>query len=399
MKKKYIPYVVGIPNLSVGLLWAMNMSLIPMLVSTVTNSNMMLGVLVSMGAFTGIFVQYIAGVISDRSHFSMGKRKPFILGGAILASLFIILLPIFHSYAIMFIVAFLFYFSLNFFQGPYYTLIPEVVEDNQLGLANGFSKIVSVLGSGVILLTGPMLWNINHFFPFLAAGFLGIFSVLAGALPIKENPDKYTKPTKLSFDFIKYPSVMMLFASIFFIFLSYGCITPFFVKYCVQQLHFSSGTASTGLFVLTIVGAIFALPAGIISDKVDRRLVLFAGSVIFTLGLFMATFVKTVGSMYLLLSLIGVGFICIQVTIYAILAEIVPPERLGEFMGIMNLFISLSQWLATLAMGWILDTVSFKYFFPIPSIIMLIAAIAIFVSRFNKDTQVNIKRCDNKFEN
>jgi len=384
MKKKYVPYVVGIPNLSVGLLWAMNMSLIPMLVGTVTDSNLMLGLLTSMGAFTGIFVQYLAGIISDRSNFNMGKRKPFILGGAIIAAIFILLLPMSHSYLSMFIVAFLFYFSLNFFQGPYYTLIPEVVEDNQLGLANGFSKIVSVLGSGVILLTGPMLWNINHSFPFLAASFLAIVSVLIGTIPIKENANKYTKPNKISFDFIKYPSVLKLFATVFFIFLSYGCITPYFVKYCVQQLNFTTSTASNGLFVLTIVGAIFALPAGIISDKIDRRLVLCIGTIIFAIGIGLATFAKSIESMYILLSLIGIGFICIQVTIYAILSEIVPKERLGEFMGIMNLFVSISQWIATLAMGWILDLVGFKYFFPVSSVIMFIAAIVILFSKFNK---------------
>ena len=384
MKKKYVPYIVGIPNLSVGLLWAMNMSLIPMIVGTVTDSNLMLGILTSMGAFTGMFVQYLAGIISDRSNFKIGKRTPFILSGAIMAAIFIMLLPLSKTYITMFIVAFLFYFSLNFFQGPYYTLIPEVVGDKQLGLANGFSKIVSVLGSGVILLTGPMLWDINHSFPFLAAGALGIISVLLGIIPIKENSDKYTKPAKISIDFIKYPSVLKLFATVFFIFLSYGCITPYFVKYCVQQLHFSNSTASNGLFILTIVGALFAVPAGIISDKVDRRLVLWIGSIIFAVAIGMAIFVKTILSMYLLLALIGIGFICIQVTIYAILAEIVPPERLGEFMGIMNFFISMSQWIATLTMGFILDYVGFKYFFPVATVIMFVAAIVIFFSRFNR---------------
>lgn len=384
MKKKFVPYVVGIPNLSVGLLWAMNMSLIPMLVSTVTDSNLMLGIFTSMGAFSGIFIQYIAGIISDRSNFKMGKRKPFILGGAILAAIFIFLLPMFNSYYSMFVVALLFYVSLNFFQGPYYTLIPEVVEDNQLGLANGFSKIVSILGSGIILVTGPMLWDINHTFPFIAASILGIVSVLTGALPIKENPDKYSKPSKISIDFIKFPSVLKLFATVFFVFLSYGCITPYFVKYCVQQLHLSNATASNGLFVLTIVGALFAVPAGILSDKTNRRIVLLIGTIVFAIGLGLATFAKTTGILYILLSLIGIGFICIQVTIYAILAEIVPPERLGEFMGIMNLFISASQWISNLAMGWILDSLGFGYFFPISSIAMFVAAIVILFSRFDK---------------
>lgn len=390
MNKKYVPFVIGIPNLSVGLLWAMNMSLIPMLVGTVTNSNSKLGMLVSMGAFTGIFVQYIAGIISDRSNFKMGKRKPFILGGAILASIFIMLLPLSRTYSMMFLIAFLFYFSLNFFQGPYYTLIPEVVDDGKLGLAIGFSKIISVLGSGIILLTGPRLWNINHCYPFLAAGILGIVSVLAGTLPIKENKDKYTKPNKISFDFIKYPSVLKLYASVFFIFLSYGCITPYFVKYCTQVLHYSNTTAGNGLFVLTIVGALFAVPAGVISDRINRKAVLLTGTIIFGTGLALASFAKGVSHMYLLLGLIGIGFICIQVTIYAILAEVVPPERLGEFTGIANLFISLSQWIANMAMGWLLDSIGFKYFFPIAGIIMVIATIVIFFSKFDKYTEVKV---------
>lgn len=384
MEKKYIPYVVGIPNLSVGLLWAMNMSLIPMLVGTVTDSNSKLGWLVAMGSFTGIFVQYLAGMISDRSNFKMGKRKPFIFGGALLAAILIAVLPFSRTYAIMFALAFLFYFCLNFFQGPYYTLIPEVVDDNQLGLANGFSKIISVLGSGVILLTGPTLWNINHTYPFLAAAALGILSVLAGGVFIKENPEKYSKPTKVSFDFLKYPSVLKLFVSVFFIFLSYGCITPFFVKYCTEQLKFSASTASTGLFVLTIVGAIFAVPAGILSDKINRKFVLLVGTLIFAVGLAMATFVSNVSGMYILLSLLGIGFICIQVTIYAILAEIAPAERLGEFMGIMNLFVSLSQFIATNAMGYVLDAKGFEFFFPIAAVIMFISTIFVFFSKFEK---------------
>lgn len=387
MNKKLVPYVVGIPNLSVGLLWAMNMSLIPMLVGTVTASNSKLGLLTGMGAFTGIFVQYLAGMISDRSNFKMGKRKPFIFAGALLAALFIGLLPFFHTYAMMFLIAFLFYFCLNFFQGPYYTLIPEVVEEKQLGLANGFSKIVSVLGSGVILLTGPSLWNINHTFPFILAAVLGIVSVLIGGGFVKENTAHYSKPAKISFDFIHFPSVMKLYVAVFFIFVSYGCITPFFVKYCTSELGFSANTASLGLFVLTIVGALFAVPAGILSDRISRRLVLLIGTLIFAGGLAGASFVHTVNVMYVFLGLIGIGFICIQVTIYAILAQIAPMERLGEFIGIMNLFISLGQWIATIVMGYILDSVGFGSFFVIAATIMLLSSLVIFFSRYESLNQ------------
>jgi len=384
MKKKYIPYLIGVPNLGVGLLWAMNMLLIPIFAATITKSYSKLAILTSMGAFTGIFVQYFAGILSDRSNFKMGRRKPFIIIGSLFATLFICLMPFSKSYTLLFVVSFLFYFSLNFYQGPYYSLIPESVEENQLGLANGFSRIISVLGMALIFVLGTSLWEKNHSLPFFLAAALALISVMITVAFVKEDPFKYKKPTKLSFDFIKYPSVMKLYFSAFFVFLSYGCVTPFFVRYCVNELKFSEGNASTGLLVLTLVGAAFAYPIGLLADKVEKRKVLLAGVIILTLCLAFAPLARNLFGMNLVFSFFGVGFIAIQITSYAIVAEIVPPERLGEFMGILNLFISLSQFITNNIMGIILDKFGFSLFFPIPCLAMFIAAVIIFFSRFEK---------------
>lgn len=384
MKKKYIPFVVGIPNIGVGLLWAMNMSLIPLLAGTITDSNSKIAILISMGAFTGMFVQYLAGILSDRSNFKMGRRKPFIILGSLFSALFICIMPFSKGYIMLFLISFLFYFSLNFFQGPYYSLIPESVEESKLGIANGFSKVVSVLGSAIIFISGPILWDKNHNFPFFVAAALALGSVMITIFLLKEDKSRYKKPSKLSFDFLKYPSVMRLYLCVFFVFLSYGCITPFFVRYCDKILGFSNTTANTGLLALTLVGAIFAYPIGLLADKIEKRKVLLVGALIFSLALFIASFIKSTSGLYLVLGIIGIGFIAIQITIYSILAEIVPPERLGEFMGIINLFISLGQFLANNIMGSILDKFGYTLYFPIAAIIMFIAVIIIFFSRFDK---------------
>ncbi len=390
MKKKSTPYLIGVPNISIGLLWGMNLVLIPMLAATITKSNAELGKLVSMGAFTGIFVQYIAGVLSDRSRFKMGKRKPFILAGILTAAVFICMMPYAKTYWMLFVIAFCFYFSLNFFQGPYYSLIPEAVDEKQLGLANGFSKILSILGSGVILLAGPMLWDMDHRLPFFLAAVIALVSVLSTLFFIHEKPGEGKKTEKLAFDFVKFPSVMKLYVSVFFVFVSYGCITPFFVKYCTSILNFSQATASNGLLLLTLAGAIFAYPIGVLSDKMERRKVLLIGTLIFASALLVATFVKTMLLMYLVLACIGVGFIAIQITIYPILSEIVPPERLGEFMGFMNLFISLGQFISNNLMGYVLDRAGFTWFFPTAALMMFIACLMIGFSRFEKIKTENI---------
>lgn len=110
MNKKYVPYIIGLPNLGVGLLWAMNMSIIPLFITKLNVSNAKQGLLISMGAFTGIFVQYLAGLLSDRSNFKMGKRKPFMIIGSVLSALFLTMLPFANTYLSAFMFAFLFYF-------------------------------------------------------------------------------------------------------------------------------------------------------------------------------------------------------------------------------------------------------------------------------------------------
>lgn len=391
MNKKFSPYIIGLPNLGVGLLWAMNMTLIPMLVATFNVSNSKSALLITMGSFTGIFVQYLSGLLSDRSHFKMGRRKPFMIMGSIATTIAMCAMPFSKSYLMLFVISFIFYFSLNFYQGPYYSLIPETVEENQLGLANGFSKVISVLGGAFIFVTGPILWssssslNKNHALPFLVAAFLGILTVVVTVLLVKEKPiSNEKKNIKLAFDFYKFPSAMKLFFAMFFIYMGYGGITPFFVKYCINNLHISEGTASFSLLLLTITGAIFAYPLGVLSDKIERKKVMLFGSLIFTIALCGGFFVTTASTLYVMMCFIGIGFIAIQVTSYSILAEVVPTERLGEFMGIFNFFVSFSQFISGNLMGLLLDAIGYKAFFPLSILWVAIASAILWVSKIKK---------------
>ncbi|GFR35860.1 MFS transporter [Thermobrachium celere] len=384
MNKKYVPYIIGLPNLGVGLLWAMNMSVIPLFISKLNVSNAQQGRLISMGAFTGIFVQYLVGLLSDRSNFKMGKRKPYMIMGSILSALFLTLLPYSKGYSTAFILAFLFYFFLNFYQGPYYSLIPEAVDENQIGLANGFARVVSVVGSAIIFMLGPKLWDINFKYPFYLGAVLGLLTVIITVFLVSEDTSKYEKPNRISFDFIKFPSVIKLYLSVFMVYMSFGFITPFFVKYCTTNLNISNTDANNALLILTLAGAVFAVPIGKLADKIEKRKVLLLGVVLFALSLALGTFITSKVALFVMMSVIGIGFIAIQITTYSILAEIVPPERLGEFMGMMNLFISLPQFLANNIMGYMLDTFGYRVYFPTAAIAMVIAGIIVLTSRFNK---------------
>jgi Na+/melibiose symporter-like transporter len=89
-----------------------------------SQKNTYLGLLTLSGLFLAMFVQPLAGAVSDRSSFKWGRRRPYILIGGILALLFIPGIGIAGSYAAVFIVYCLLQIATNIAQGPYQAFIP-----------------------------------------------------------------------------------------------------------------------------------------------------------------------------------------------------------------------------------------------------------------------------------
>ncbi|WDC84709.1 hypothetical protein PL321_03325 [Caloramator sp. mosi_1] len=75
----------------------------------------------------------------------------------------------------------------------------------------------------------------------------------------------------MSFDFVKFPSVLKLYLSVFMVYMSFGFITPFFVKYCTTNLNITNSDANNALLILTLAGAVFAVPIGKLADKIEKE--------------------------------------------------------------------------------------------------------------------------------
>ncbi|MNP78136.1 hypothetical protein D3C76_1756860 [compost metagenome] len=59
-------------------------------------------------------------------------------------------------------------------------------------------------------------------------------------------------------------------------------------------------------------------------------------------------------------------------------------------MGIFNFFVSMSQFIAGLLMGVLLDNVGYKVFFPLSGLWIAIAAVILFTSTIEKSTERSI---------
>ncbi|HEY8633080.1 MAG TPA: MFS transporter, partial [Candidatus Limnocylindrales bacterium] len=97
--------------------------------------------------FFAIAVQPTVGAISDYASTRWGRRKPFIVAGALFDALFLI--GIASANSLLAIAAFVTLLSLstNVARGPFQGYVPDLVPEEQVGLASSMVGLMQVLGN------------------------------------------------------------------------------------------------------------------------------------------------------------------------------------------------------------------------------------------------------------
>ncbi len=144
--------VVQLFNLCLGAVglqfaWSMQIQLTGRITEPLGATPLILGLIWLAGPITGIIVQPIVGAVSDNIWTKFGRRRPFLLVGAILGSLALIGMP--YSPTLLFAACMLWIIDIcvNVSQGPHRALIPDNVPQQQHALANSFISFGFGLGA------------------------------------------------------------------------------------------------------------------------------------------------------------------------------------------------------------------------------------------------------------
>ena len=126
------------------------------------------------GPFTGMVVQPLVGALSDKTISPIGRRRPYLLSGALLAAVALWIFPnsetvaeFIHNYTginlpsltALFIAAIMIWVidaCVNIAQGPYRALVPDVVPEEQYSLANSYISLA--IGLGSVVAAVPLLY-------------------------------------------------------------------------------------------------------------------------------------------------------------------------------------------------------------------------------------------------
>ena len=343
----------------------------------------------------GLIVQPIIGHYSDKTWGRFGRRKPYFLVGAVLASLGLILMPQAGAFtallpALWMGAGFLMIMdaSFNIAMEPFRALVADVLPSDQRTL--GFSVQTALIGFGAVL---------GSWLPYILSKWVGvdsvaaegqipfhlIFSFLIGALVlilsviITVSTTKEYSPKELEAferaegkepiieeqatlsqifkDFGNMPSTMkqlgwVQFFTWFGLFGMWVFATPA-IAHHVYKLPLSDTSSATyneagdwvGIIfgVYNAVSAVFAFFLPAIALKIGRKTTHTISLIAGGLGLISIYFIDN--PYLLILSMVGVGIAWASILAmpYAMLAGSIPARKMGVYMGIFNFFICIPQ--------------------------------------------------------
>ena len=165
--------------------------------------NSALGFLRAAGLVIAMLAQPVYGILSDRNTSRFGRRRPYIFVGVLLDLVFLLFIALSGNYWMLLISIILLQISSNVSHGPLQALIPDLVPDDQRGIASAVKSIFELLplvllGVTIAVLVGAGKFNLAVIITGASILILMLLTVfLVKETPITEKPDVPLAPTML----------------------------------------------------------------------------------------------------------------------------------------------------------------------------------------------------------
>jgi len=151
--------------------------------------NTALGVMRTAGLVIAMLAQPAMGLLSDRSTSRFGRRRPFIFIGVLLDLVFLAFVALAWDYWSLLAAVLLVQFSSNISHGALQGLIPDLVPENQRGIASGVKAILELLPLILLAFTIARLVGAGQFeWAVFATGIGLLATMLLTMFLVKEQP-------------------------------------------------------------------------------------------------------------------------------------------------------------------------------------------------------------------
>ncbi len=342
---------------------------------------------------TGLIVQPIVGYYSDRTWTRLGRRRPYFLVGAVLASLALIAMP--NSSTLWMAAGLLWILdaSVNISMEPFRAFVGDMLPEDQRKV--GFSMQSLLIGLGAVM-SMSLPWVLTNVFgvdsstsdsgnaipwtvhlSFYIGSVVFLVAVVYTVVTTKEYPpedlEKFEAEKRRTAGigaafreiiggFFGMPKLMKRLAVVqFFTWLGLFCMWIYFTP-AIAARFFDPDTTSDaylkgvewgGLMMAVYNGVAFGFAFVLIwlVQRIPARTVHMACLMAGGLGLVSVGLLPSAQALVISMVLVGIAWASILALPYAMLSNVLPPEKMGFFMGVFNYFIVLPQILAATLLG------------------------------------------------
>lgn len=350
------------------------------------------------GPVTGFIIQPIIGAVSDKTWSPRwGRRKPFFLIGALIGSLCLFAFP--FSPTLWFAVGLLWILDVgnNMAMEPYRAFVGDKLPNKQLSF--GYQMQSLFVGAGIVLANASIFlfqdWfggtettsDTSHAIPqwlyysFFIGAILSVSTILWSVLktpeipPSKEEFEEIKKHKALAFskrmktpfleivEAIKHmPKFMWKLSGVYLfqwyaLFVYWQFIAPMFRESMGFDKLQALGQAAKMNTTYNISTMVFALALVPLALK-------FGGKKVYVVCLFLTgvamlsiPYIQDPFLVILPMILFGIGWAAIMGIPYSMVSKIVPQQRRGVYMGILNMMIVIPMGIQTLSFGFIVKNI------------------------------------------
>ena len=319
-----------------------------------------LGLVSSLGALAALLANPIFGRVSDRTTGRLGRRRPWLVIGALGLAVGLAVIATAHSLTVVAIAWFLSQISANAALAAFTASVADQVPVFKRGKVAGLIGVMqnlAILGAAYaakVLGTDTLLL-------FMIPATVGLVLVVLYAIALPDTPLPRRSPSTDSRRTVlktfwvnprKHPDFAWAFVSRFMIILAMFMFTTFRLLYLQDQLGLPNRRAvtvmATGVLVYTLVLMVAGQLAGWLSDRLQRRKAFVSlSAVVFAIGTALLITTQSVAAFYLAEGVLGLGFGVYAGVDLALVLDVLPdPEDSAKDLGVFNIANAAPQSIA-----------------------------------------------------
>jgi maltose/moltooligosaccharide transporter len=392
-------FLLGFGFLGVSVIWSLYNAYMPIFLQQDYHlSGMVTGWIMAIDNILAIVLLPFLGALSDRTRTRLGRRRPYILVGSIVATVLFLLIPWARSsgllWAIMVTLSLL-NLSMAVFRTPVIALMPDITAPKFRSQANGIINFMGGVGSLLAFFGGGPLYETDNALPFIVGGLVMLGACLLVVVFIREpavagtsDPSPGTKkPLSLAASakelvgnlkdvFTGEKSLLFILLAIFCWFVGYNAVETFFTSYAKFHLGLTEKIGTQILGYFSAVFMITAIASGFLGSRFGRKNTIRMGLIVVAAVMLSALFIRSRWPLTAAFLIGGFGWGLVNVNSLPMVVDMTTLAKVGGYTGLYYFFSQAANIVAPPLAGALKDRLgwpSLMYF----AAVMFVAAIVI----------------------